>query len=154
MRILLYAITVMIIACSKNPFSKDKSVSETDLAFRDANIPVDAEQGVGLFRNIYFEFDSAELSPQALNDLQYNLNVLKSDPSLRVTLEGHCDIRGTKDYNYALGSRRANSVKNWLLKNGISEDRLKTVSYGADMPLSLGTSEEDHAMNRRVHFRY
>lgn len=154
MKKVIILVLACFFACSKNPFSKEGSVNESDLAFKDSNIPLDTDQGVGLFRNIYFEFDSSELTSSAVEDLTYNLKVLKENPSIGVTLEGHCDVRGTKDYNYALGQRRANSVKAWLIQNGIPETRLKTISYGSDMPLSYGSNEEDHAMNRRVHFRY
>lgn len=146
---------IALVGCSKNPFSRENaSLTERDLAASEANIPLDMDQGLGLFRNIYFDFDSAEITPQNLEDLNYNLNVLRSNSQLNVTLEGHCDIRGTREYNYALGQRRANAVKNWLVTNGIQESRIKTVSFGSDAPLSQGNTEEDHAMNRRVHFRY
>lgn len=152
---IIFLVVILLFGCSKNPFSRSSgSMTERDLAASDANIPLDMDQGLGLFRNIYFDFDSAEITPQSLEDLRYNLDVLRSNSSLIVTLEGHCDVRGTREYNYALGQRRANAVKNWLVSNGIPESRLKTVSFGSDAPLSLGNTEEDHAMNRRVHFRY
>ncbi len=154
MRIILTLLLSIIVSCSKiNTSGKDSGISERDLAV-GSNIPLDLDQGLGLFRNIYFDFDSAELNPRAIEDLNYNLMVLNQQPNLIVTLEGHCDVRGTKEYNYALGQRRANSVRNWLIMNGISSTRLKTVSYGSDMPVALGNSEEDHATNRRVHFRH
>jgi len=143
------------IGCAKlkEAFGVNSSKIEESNLVGEANIPTDPGYQTGLFRNIYFDFDSSQLNSDAIEDLAFNVNVLRSNPNLKVTLEGHCDIRGTREYNYGLGARRANAVKNYLLSQGLDPKRFDTVSYGSDMPIALGNTEEDHAMNRRVHFR-
>jgi peptidoglycan-associated lipoprotein len=149
----LLLFTVIGCARLKEAFGLDSSKIEESNLVGEANIPMDPGSPTGLFRNIYFDFDSSQLNAAALEDLAFNINVLRSNPYLKIILEGHCDIRGTKDYNYGLGARRANAVKNYLLSQGLDPKRFETVSYGSDMPIALGNTEEDHAMNRRVHFR-
>lgn len=75
---------------------------------------------------------------------------LKSNPNVRVTIEGHCDERGTREYNLALGDRRANSVKNFLVTNGVAAGQLSTISYGKERPVAMGSDESSWAQNRRA----
>mgnify|MGYP006267748663 CR=1 FL=1 len=105
----------------------------------------------GLFFDIRFEQDSAELTPDAQQIIATNAKIL-SDSSFAVTLEGHCDERGTTDYNLALGQRRAQAVLAYLVSLGIPSSRLATVSYGENIPLDPRPSEGAWALNRRVHF--
>jgi peptidoglycan-associated lipoprotein len=100
--------------------------------------------------NIYFAFDSSELSDQARLVLNNNAEFLRQHSSLTVTVEGHCDERGSEKYNYALGRRRAESVKKFLLDQGISTDRLVTISYGENKPVVAGRDESAWAKNRRA----
>jgi outer membrane protein OmpA-like peptidoglycan-associated protein len=76
---------------------------------------------------------------------------LMANPNIRVTIEGHCDSIGTSEYNLALGERRANSVRDYLTSRGISQDRMRTVSYGEDRPIADNKTAEGRAMNRRAH---
>lgn len=99
---------------------------------------------------IYFGYNSYDLNTEAKKILDTQILWLKSDESVKVILEGHCDERGTREYNIALGEKRANSVKKYLIDNGINESRLKVVSYGKERPAFFGSSEEVLSKNRRA----
>ena len=107
-----------------------------------------------MFENedILFEFDSASLSVEAQEILRAKAEWLKENPRAQVVIEGHCDERGTNEYNLALGDRRAFSCKSFLVDLGISEDRLTTISYGEERPVDISPTEEAWAKNRRAHF--
>jgi len=104
-------------------------------------------------RDVFFEYDSNELDSEAMDALMFDANYIMSHSGFRVLLEGHCDERGTIDYNLALGERRAQAVYDYLVGYGISASRLETVSYGKERPFSYGSDEAAWAQNRRVHFR-
>ncbi len=104
-------------------------------------------------RDVFFEYDSNELSSAALEALMFDAGYLMSNTGFRVLLEGHCDERGTVDYNLALGERRAQSVYDYLVNYGIPASRLSTVSYGKERPFVTGTDEFAFSQNRRVHLR-
>lgn len=149
-------LALLFVGCSSSSSEKDGGLSEADLAaqnsrFGEGNIPF-AEGETGLFRNVYFDFDSSAINDRGRQDVEYNVQVLKQNPTMKVTLEGHCDVRGTKEYNMALGSRRAQAVYDMLVAYGIERSRLTTMSYGAEIPLDPGFTELAHAKNRRVHF--
>lgn len=101
---------------------------------------------------VYFAFDSFSLSADTKNQLKNNLNWLKSNPNSKVQVEGHCDEKGTVEYNMALGDRRANAVKNYLVKSGIARDRIDTISYGKERPADPGHDESAWSKNRRAVF--
>ena len=103
-------------------------------------------------QNVHFEFDSAELSPMAKMLIREKADWLKENPGVSVTIEGHCDERGTTVYNLALGERRAMAVMNYLVDLGISPDRLNKVSYGEEKPLDPAKTEEAYRINRRAQF--
>ena len=100
--------------------------------------------------NIQFEFDSSALSAQALRILNNNAEYLRANSDITVTVEGHCDDRGTDTYNNALGQRRADSVRDFLIEHGISTSRLVAVSYGEKRPIALGKDEASWSKNRRA----
>ncbi len=102
--------------------------------------------------DIYFEFDSAFLNPQSQETLNRKVAWLMDNPLTTIVIEGHCDDRGTNAYNLALGDRRAESAKTFLVDAGISASRIRTVSYGEERPAVSGDSEEARAKNRRAHF--
>ncbi|MBW2492258.1 MAG: peptidoglycan-associated lipoprotein Pal [Deltaproteobacteria bacterium] len=101
---------------------------------------------------IHFSFDSAVLSDHAQQILNSKANYMQANSSVRVTVEGHCDERGTESYNIALGEKRAESVKNFLVDLGISANRLNTISYGEERPFAIGHDEHSWAKNRRAQF--
>lgn len=100
----------------------------------------------------FFELDSSELSSEARRALDDNAGLLKQSANWTVTIEGHCDERGTAEYNLALGERRAIAARAYLVSLGISADRLRTVSYGKEFPFDPGHDEAAYAKNRRAHF--
>ena len=103
-------------------------------------------------RPLFFELDSADVSAEGQNVMQGNAAVLKKYPGMQITIEGHCDERGTAEYNLALGERRALAAKNYLVSLGIPADKIKTVSYGKEFPFDAGHDEAAWLKNRRAHF--
>ncbi len=107
---------------------------------------------VGLER-VYFPFDQFTLTNKARRVLDANAIILKSYPALKVSIEGHCDSRGSDEYNLALGERRAHVVKNYLVSLGVGSDRFETISYGEELPADSAMTESAWAMNRRAEFK-
>ena len=101
---------------------------------------------------VYFDYDDSALRPDAKDGLRRNAEFLRSNPSNKAELQGNCDERGTEEYNLALGKRRAESAKQYLVDLGISAQRLSTVSFGEESPASPGEGEAAWAKNRRVDF--
>lgn len=102
--------------------------------------------------DIYFDFDSSILRSDAQDILRKKAEFLQTYPGVSIVVEGHCDERGTSEYNLALGDRRAESVKNFLVNLGISPSRLTTVSYGEERPANPAQNEDAWAQNRRASF--
>ncbi len=100
----------------------------------------------------FFELDSSELSAEAQRALTDNATLMKSNAAWSVTIEGHCDERGTPEYNLALGERRAVAARAYLISLGIQEGRLRTVSYGKEFPFDPAHDDAAYAKNRRAHF--
>ena len=101
---------------------------------------------------VFFELDSSEIGASGQAALSANATVLKRYPTWSVTIEGHCDERGTAEYNLALGERRAAAARAYLVSLGVSADRLRTVSYGKEFPFDPGQDEAAFSRNRRAHF--
>ncbi len=97
---------------------------------------------------VFFAFDSAEISSEGQQILQRQADWLRRYPNVTVTIEGHCDERGTREYNLALGERRANAAKNVLVAAGIPASRIATISYGKERPIVAGSTEDAYAQNR------
>ena len=104
-----------------------------------------------LLKDIHFDFDEYDIRPGDAEILKENAALLKKFSNVKIQIEGHCDERGTIEYNLALGERRANNTKQYLISLGISPDRISTISYGKERPLDPGHNEETWAKNRRVH---
>jgi len=102
--------------------------------------------------DVFFDFDKSALRTDAREQLDMNAKWLQANASKKVTIEGHCDERGTSEYNLALGERRARSAKDYLVNLGADSGRLTTISYGEEKPFALGHNEEAWAQNRRDHF--
>ena len=102
--------------------------------------------------DIYFDFDSIQLTPQAQEILTKKGIWLRDNPAATVTIEGHCDNRGTNEYNLALGEGRAQSAKTFLMDLGVDVSKLRTISYGEERPLNPQQTESAWAKNRRAHF--
>ena len=99
---------------------------------------------------VFFGFDKSDLTAEARATLDRQASWLKKYATAKITMEGHCDERGTREYNLALGERRATAAKNYLVAAGITADRVKTVSYGKERPAVLGSNEASWAQNRRA----
>ncbi len=99
---------------------------------------------------IFFAFDRSDISPEAREILARQADWLRRYPNVTVTIEGHCDERGTREYNLALGERRAQAAKNVLVALGIPAARISTISYGKERPAVVGSTEEAYAQNRRA----
>lgn len=106
----------------------------------------------GPLRDIFFNYDSFDLDEPSRQTLQENADWLKEHPEARVEIEGHCDNRGTVEYNLALGAKRAAAAKSYLVALGIGRDRLTTISYGEELPLCQEETESCWSQNRRAHF--
>ena len=98
---------------------------------------------------VFFGYDSSDLDSDALELLQDQVAWLKQNSDVSVTIEGHCDERGTREYNLALGEKRAQAVKNYLIGLGINPDRVSTISYGKERPAVVGSNDEAWSQNRR-----
>ena len=105
-----------------------------------------------LLKDIHFDFDKYDIRSVHTEILKENAILLKKYSKVKIQIEGHCDERGTNEYNLALGERRANSTKKYLLSLGITADRISTISYGEEKPFDPGHNEEAWAKNRRAHF--
>jgi peptidoglycan-associated lipoprotein len=104
-----------------------------------------------LLKDIHFDFDKYDIRRGDEGILKENAVFLKKNPKMKIQIEGHCDERGTVEYNLALGERRANNTKKYLVSLGIPSDRISAISYGKERPLDKGHSEEAWAKNRRAH---
>ncbi len=99
---------------------------------------------------VRFDYDKSDIRAEDQAILQSQAQWLMQNPSARVTIEGHCDERGTREYNIALGERRATAAKNYLASLGIDPSRMSTISYGKERPIAMGSDEESWAQNRRA----
>jgi peptidoglycan-associated lipoprotein len=122
---------------------RDERISSASLDDLNRNSPL---------KPAFFEYDSSELTADAQRALNDNAGLLKQYPAWTVTIEGHCDERGTAEYNLALGEKRAIAAKNYLVSLGIPADRLRVVSYGKEFPFDPGHTEGSWSKNRRAHF--
>lgn len=122
---------------------RDDAISSASLDDLNKNSPL---------KPVYFELDSSDLSAANQKTLDEDAALLKRYTSWAVTVEGHCDERGTAEYNLALGERRAITARAYLVSLGIAADRLRTVSYGKEFPFDPGHDESAFAKNRRAHF--
>lgn len=105
-----------------------------------------------MLKTIYFDFDKYDLRPDARATLAANVEWLQANRSWRILIEGHCDERGTNEYNMALGDKRANAARSYLISAGVSPARIRTISYGEERPAVMGHDEEAWAKNRRGAF--
>jgi len=105
-----------------------------------------------LLKDIYFDFDKYDIHPEDAEVLKENAALLMKHPNMKIQIEGHCDERGTVEYNLALGQRRASSTKKYIISLGVPDGRISTISYGEERPFDTGHNEESWGKNRRAHF--
>jgi len=174
--IAILASAALLAGCPKKPTTVPQTESRTavgETAQAGASTSGTAEEGVGAARQlpgagtpeeaasvkdvaagyvVYFDFDSSEIKPEYNDLIAAQARRLVAHPTLRVRLEGHTDERGSREYNIALGERRAQAVRRALLLQGVSDSQVTTVSYGEERPAVEGTTEAAYAKNRRVVF--
>lgn len=163
-RYILYSLLVLTVAAGCASKKKDgegdglaagdgtmsgSDISEKPLAFD----PMGSDSGsISGLTTVRFDYDSATLRSDTKEALARNADWLKANPGTSIQIEGHCDSKGSNEYNLTLGERRANSVKTYLQGLGIEAGRMNTISYGEEKLISMGDSESDHAQNRRANF--
>ena len=106
----------------------------------------------GIIRDINFDFDQSNIRPDAREILKANADILLKKGAAKITIEGYCDERGTAEYNMALGERRAQETKKYIINLGVKASQIKTISYGEERPLDPASNEDAWAKNRRAHF--
>jgi peptidoglycan-associated lipoprotein len=159
----LVAIALLAFGCAKKttpvqtappPPAAPPSTTPTPATTPEPTTPAPTPSAASLsdLATIYFALDSSSLDDVARATLDRNAKLLRENASWTVTIAGHCDERGTVEYNQALGERRANSVRDYLVSAGVPESRIKTISYGKEMPAAEGHDEAAWAKNRRAEF--
>ncbi len=154
-------LALMVIAgcSSKSTVTPDEAPISQPSLRSSSSIPPSSPSGYGFDQwqtgplgDVFYDYDSATLSIDAQDQLKQNGGWMDGNASKSALIEGHCDQRGTSEYNLALGDRRAASAKEYLVRLGVSSSRLETVSFGEERPFAQGQSEEAWAKNRRAHF--
>lgn len=141
-----------LVDASPKPMAKEEPAPQPEPKKEEAPAPVYKAPGVIMQEDIYFDFDKATLTPAAQDNLLRKAEWLRENDDVTVTIEGHCDSRGTNEYNLALGDRRAESAKAFLIDLGIAASRITTISYGEERPVCTQQNEECWAKNRRDNF--
>jgi len=167
--VIVSTLLIFTVACQKNTVAVDEGLKSERQGNAYQTSPIDNwetsesswangpgtsddNDDVVLRKNIFFDFDKATLTSESQDILAINSQWLRTNPDVMITIEGHCDERGTNGYNLALGDRRAEAVKTFLVDLGIHRSRMTTISYGEERPFAKGRSEAAWAKNRRAHF--
>ena len=152
-------IVALVLAFAFVGCSSTKKTAPTDAGMEvpsvsaTAEINGDSDSGkAGDMRTVFFAFNSSELSADAKSVLDSNVEYLKANPTIEVQIEGHCDERGGVQYNIALGEKRAQTVRNYLMAMGVASSRITMISFGKERPLSFGHDEDSWGQNRRGNF--
>ena len=133
--------------------SKSSSNPGMNVSYSDLKVNADSDSmEAGALKTVYFPFNSSDLRERSRLHLDNNVEFLKKFDKLKVQIEGHCDERGSVQYNLALGEKRSKAIKNYLIASGIESNRITTVSFGKERPISLEHSENSWAKNRRGNF--
>jgi peptidoglycan-associated lipoprotein len=163
--LIVITMTVFLGACTttdsldETPMAPEKTTSGPEMAptppvvveVDKAPAPGSQEHlGITAGDRVFFAYNSSELSATSRRTLQKQADWLSENPYAKIKIEGHCDERGTREYNLALGDRRATAAKNYLVALGVSTSRITTVSYGKERPAVLGSSERSWSQNRRA----
>ena len=143
-------LTSFLAACATAPTETTSSASQSQVV---GGVYVGTETiemlAVNVPDRVFFAYDSYSLAASAQATLSKQAKWLKANPSIAIAIEGHADERGTREYNLALGDRRASSVKDYLMSQGISSNRISTISYGKERPVQSGSNDTSWAQNRR-----
>ena len=149
-----FMIIFLISSCSSMNVTEE-IVYDGGISSVEAKMIEDSEldyETKAIFTNatVYFEFDKFNLNIKSLQTLKSAVAAMQDNPSIKITISGHADERGTREYNLALGQRRAEAVRDYFAVNGISNNRIKVKSYGEEKPLSNGSNESSYSKNRRA----
>lgn len=128
-------------------------IGDPDLDARPMTPPREPSVDIPELKTVYFDFDKSELRPDAVAALNANAEWLNANADVVIQIEGHCDERGTREYNFSLGERRAKSVIQYLAQKGVDPERMYFISYGEDRPVALGHDEAAWSQNRRAEFK-
>jgi peptidoglycan-associated lipoprotein len=145
------ALLIGTLGCQTTQTQTPPADTEWDEGATGPTTPREASPLSGV-KTVYFDFDKSEIRPDARDILKGNAEVIGKSDGPTITIEGHCDERGSTEYNLALGERRANSVKRYLVDLGVPSSRLRTVSFGEDRPAVQGHDESAWRYNRRADF--
>ncbi len=142
---------LLLAACESKPPAASEAPPGPSAPTTTSNVVPGSEEDlrVNVGDTVHFAYDRYDIQPDDQNTLQRQAAWLQKYPDVRVTIEGHCDERGTREYNLALGARRANAVKQVLVADGVSPARIDTISYGKERPICTESTEECWAQNRR-----
>ena len=143
---------IIFTACSSVQVTEE-AVADQSVAGISITSKSTATQAVLANAVVYFEYDQFNLTSKSIQALKGVTELMKKNAKITISIEGHADERGTREYNLALGQRRAESVTNYLIANGINRNRLITKSYGEERPLSLGSNDTAWSKNRRVEIK-
>lgn len=133
---------------------QDTMVPPTSIEDGEMPRPSGLQSADEFLGRIYFDFDKSDLRADQLAQIQQNVNYMKSNPDQRVLIEGHCDERGTVEYNFGLGERRARTVMDYMVSQGVDASRLQTLSKGEEEPAAAGSNEAAWGLNRRAQFKF
>ena len=146
------SLILVISACSSVQITEE-AVSDQSVAGVSITSKSTATQAVLANAVVYFDYDQSNLTAKSIQALKGVSDLMKRNQKITISIEGHADERGTREYNLALGQRRAESVASYLNANGVSRNRLITKSYGEERPLSLGSNDTAWSKNRRVEIK-
>ena len=150
----LFTFLFLISSCSSMNVTKevvyDGGISTVEASVKEESSLDYESKAIFTNATVYFEFDKFNLNSKSLQTLKSAVAAMKDNSSLKITISGHADERGTREYNLALGQRRAESVRDYFAVNGISGNRIMVKSYGEERPLSDGSDEASYAKNRRA----
>jgi peptidoglycan-associated lipoprotein len=141
-----------VVDATPQPMAEEKPMVKEEPPPPKEEVVVSKVSDMVMQEDIYFEFDKSTLTPTAQDNLLRKAEWLRENPDATITIEGNCDDRGTNEYNLALGDRRAESAKAFLVDLGIDAARISTISYGEERPVDPRNNEEAWAKNRRDHF--
>jgi peptidoglycan-associated lipoprotein len=144
-------LTSFLAACATAPTETTSSASQQSQVVGGVYVGTETIEmlAVNVPDRVFFAYDSYSLAASAQATLSKQAKWLKANPSIAIAVEGHADERGTREYNLALGDRRASSVKDYLMSQGISSNRISTISYGKERPVQSGSNDTSWAQNRR-----
>ena len=159
--VIMVILSLTLVGCGstqkKSDSSSDRDSQEKDSTIDNQGLTLelngDSDSGTaGALQTVFFAFDSAALTDEAKRNLENNSEYLQDNDDIEIQIEGHADERGGVQYNLALGEKRAESVKDYLVALGVSSSRISTLSFGKERPLAFGHNEEAWSQNRRANF--